>query len=75
MNPCIVGEPREIKGPFGSDSRKFAKFGTDVVHTILNHLKIDAKIGAPWYCHIAHSNMAATRKKTERPRIINDTTF
>ena len=47
----IVGGPRAIKGPFGSDSRKFAKFGTDVVHNILNHFKMGAKMGTPWYCH------------------------
>ena len=70
-----MGGPGGKKGPFGSDSRKFAKFGTDVVHTVLNHFKMGAKIGAPWYCHIAQSNMAATPKKTKSHRIINDTTF
>ena len=51
--------PGENKGPLGSDSRKFAKFGTDVVHTVLNHFKMGAKIGAPfswekslpYHCH------------------------
>ena len=60
---CVIHHSWGPRGFFGSDSRKFAKFGTDVVHTVLNHFKMGAKIGAPWYCHIAQSNMAATRKK------------
>ena len=40
-----------------TDSRKFPKFGTDVVHTVLNHFKMGAKIGAQWYCHIAQSRI------------------
>ena len=38
----LVGGPGEKT--FGSDSRKFAKLGTDVVHTVLNHFKMGAKI-------------------------------
>ena len=59
----VVGGLRDKNGPFGSNSRKFAKFGTEVVHTVLDHFKMGAKIGVPWYCRIAQSNMAATRKK------------
>ena len=46
-----------------SDSRKFAKFGTDVVHTVLNHFKMGAKIGAPWYYHITQPNMKKEKKE------------